>query len=154
METRPTLTLSLSEEPLRYELRDARELRGWLVTQTLPPQLSTESGTAWDLAVYRRRLSWYAVAVQRNSDRADVAYYPHWTPGGTIAFEEQRYQLRQRLLTNMWRLQDEDRHTLAVMRPRQPRRKEGKLRLPELAIDLDGATEEASATVAQQRAIA
>lgn len=136
MQTSPTLTLSFIDDPPRQELRDAGALRGWLVTQTSPPQIVTDGGKTWDLAVYRQRFSWYAVAVEPNTERADVAYYPHWTAGGTIAFDDQRYGLRQNHLKGTWRLCDENRRRIAGIRMTRPRRAEDKLRLPCLEIDL------------------
>src|SRR4051812_820409 len=133
-----TLTLC-PVAPGTYELREGTELRGTLARYATQPRIVI-ADAAWDLTGRRARLGWYAVATRQGTSVADVAYYPGWISGGTIAFEHQRYRLRQVLfLGNDWRLRDADRAHVATIDMVRPSRREDALRLPRFTITADWA---------------
>lgn len=110
------LILAVTGEPRTFELRDADVARGRVVVDSSPHIVIGD--VTWQVTVRRPRLSAYAVAYRRDAERADVAYYPHWLPGGTIAFDERRYGLRPNLVTWRWRIRDDRLGAIASMHSR------------------------------------
>ena len=138
MDGASTLTLC-SVEPGTYELRERGELRGTFARYTTRPRIVI-AAAAWDLTQRRSARGWYAVVTREGASFAEVAYYPSWISGGTVAFEDQRYRLRRVLSRgSAWRVRDDDRVRVATIEMTRPARREDALRVPRFTISSDSA---------------